>query len=197
MFEGLAAESAVYSTLQGGTEYRSWRAEHPRRERPDAHRAVSRALERGRDVLTIELSRPEVRNALDARMRDELWDAFLVGASDPALSIRWSGRGPSFCSGGDLDEFGTVPDPATGHLVRLTRSLGLAIHRLADRTTVHVHGACTGSGIELPAFAGTVVATPDSRFSLPELAPRADPRRGRDRQPARRGSVATGPPGWR
>ncbi len=168
VFDGLAAESAVYSTLQGGTEFRQWRADHPRRERPlpDAPAVL---VSRAGDTIDIVLNRPEVRNALDARMRDELWEAFLVAASDPTLSIRWTGGGPTFCSGGDLDEFGSSPDPATGHLVRLSRSIGLAVHQLADRVTVHVHGACAGSGIELPAFAGTVVATPDSRFSLPEV----------------------------
>ena len=168
VFDGLAAESAVYSTLQGGSEFRQWRRQNPRRDRPAPDVPAVLVGRRG-DVLDIVLNRPEVRNALDARMRDELWDALLVAAADPALTVHWSGAGPSFCSGGDLDEFGSVSDPASGHLIRLSRSLGLAIHRVADRTTAHVHGACAGSGIELPAFAGTVVAAPDARFSLPEL----------------------------
>jgi enoyl-CoA hydratase/carnithine racemase len=74
-----------------------------------------------------------------------------------------------FCSGGDLDEFGTVADPATGHLVRVTRSVGRAVHEVAARTTVHVHGPNAGSGVELAAFAGTVVAAPDATFVLPEV----------------------------
>jgi hypothetical protein len=32
-----------------------------------------------------------------------------------------------------------------------------------------LHGACIGSGIEFPAFAGRVVAAPDAWFQLPEL----------------------------
>ena len=32
-----------------------------------------------------------------------------------------------------------------------------------------LHGACIGAGIELPAFAGRVVAAPDSSFRLPEV----------------------------
>lgn len=168
VFDGLAAESAVYSTLQGGTGFRRWRADHPRRARSTSDAPAVRVTRRG-DTLDIVLNRPEVRNALDARMRDELWDALLVAAADPTLSVDWSGAGPSFCSGGDLDEFGSVSDPASGHLIRLSRSLGLAVHQVADRVTAHLHGACAGSGIELPAFAGTVVASPDARFSLPEL----------------------------
>jgi enoyl-CoA hydratase/carnithine racemase len=36
--------------------------------------------------------------------------------------------------------------------------------------TVRVHGDCIGAGLELPAFAGRVVAAPASRFRLPETA---------------------------
>jgi enoyl-CoA hydratase/carnithine racemase len=35
--------------------------------------------------------------------------------------------------------------------------------------TVELHGACFGSGIELPAFAGRVIAAPDTSIALPEL----------------------------
>ena len=44
------------------------------------------------------------------------------------------------------------------------------MHELADRVTVELHGACFGSGIELPAFAGRVVAAPDTAIALPEIA---------------------------
>jgi enoyl-CoA hydratase/carnithine racemase len=33
----------------------------------------------------------------------------------------------------------------------------------------HVHGACVGAGVELPAFARRVVAAPDTWFQLPEV----------------------------
>ena len=128
------------------------------------------AVARSGDRLEITLVRPHARNALDARMRDELWDAFQIALADPSLQVRWRGDGPAFSSGGDLDEFGSRPDPATAHLVRLARSLGSVVHELADRITVELHGACFGSGIELPAFAGRVVAAPDTAIALPELA---------------------------
>ena len=41
--------------------------------------------------------------------------------------------------------------------------------RLADRVRAEVHGACLGAGIELPAFAGRVIATEDAFFQLPEV----------------------------
>jgi len=169
VWEGLVAESAVYSSLQSGAEFAAWRAAHPPRAREAASTSPVRVARDG-DVLEVTLDRPEVRNALDASMRDALWDAFAVALSDPVVRVRWRGDGVAFCAGGDLDEFGSRPDPATGHLVRLTRSLGAVVHELADRVTVELHGACFGSGIELPAFAGRVVAAADTSIALPELS---------------------------
>ena len=40
----------------------------------------------------------------------------------------------------------------------------------AERVHAELHGTCLGAGIELPAFAGRVVAWPDTTFRLPEVA---------------------------
>ena len=53
---------------------------------------------------------------------------------------------------------------------RIPRSAGALIFRLRERIEVHVHGACIGAGIELPAFAARIKARPDAFFQLPEVA---------------------------
>jgi enoyl-CoA hydratase/carnithine racemase len=103
-------------------------------------------------------------------MRDGLCEMLDVALHDDSVAdVRVRGRGPSFCSGGDLDEFGEFPDPATAHLIRTTRSPARRFAALADRLHVRVHGACLGAGVELPAFAAHVTAAADARFGLPEL----------------------------
>jgi hypothetical protein len=167
--EGLLAESAVYSTLQGGPEFAAWRADRPRRD-PPLEEGPAVLCERDGPRLELRLNRPERRNALSARMREELLDALAVAALDDTVAeVHLRGEGPSFCSGGDLDEFGTFPDPATAHLVRVGRSAGAAVHAVTDRVVAHLHGACVGSGIEVPAFAGRVLAAPDTTIALPEI----------------------------
>ncbi len=166
--EALAAESAVYSTLQAGPEFTAWRASTPQRPRtaggPDAVR-----VERDGSTMSITLDRPARHNAYDATMRDG-FVAALQAAFDPDVSrIVIRGAGPSYCSGGDLDEFGTRPDPATAHLVRLTRSAARLIHHLAEKVEVELHGWCIGAGIELPAFAAHVRAAPSTSIVLPEV----------------------------
>jgi enoyl-CoA hydratase/carnithine racemase len=104
-------------------------------------------------------------------MRDELAAALLVAAADASIThVELSGTGPSFCSGGDLTEFGTSDDPVLAHLVRTTRSPAALLATVAERTVALVHGSCVGAGVELPAFAGRVVADPDATFRLPEVA---------------------------
>ncbi|HEX6424508.1 MAG TPA: enoyl-CoA hydratase/isomerase family protein [Acidimicrobiales bacterium] len=166
---GLTAESAVYSALQAGPEFARWRAARPRRSRPPEGEPVALVRDGGR--LDVTLCRPQVRNALDTAMRDGLVEAFALAAVDGSITeVHLRGDGPDFCAGGDLDEFGTFPDPATAHLVRLQQSPGRAIAAVADRVTAHLHGACIGSGIELPAFAGTVVADESTVVGLPEVS---------------------------
>jgi enoyl-CoA hydratase/carnithine racemase len=169
--DGLVAESAVYSTLQAGPEFAAWRTSRPVFP-PSADDGRSRVnIERAGSTLHITLTRPDRLNSLDARMRDELLDALSIARADPDVSrIELRGEGRAFSAGGDLNEFGSRSDPATAHLIRLQRSVARSIDALAARTTSFVHGPCVGSGIELVAFGGTVVAHPGTTISLPEVS---------------------------
>jgi enoyl-CoA hydratase/carnithine racemase len=169
--EALLAESFAYATLQAGPEFAAWlRARGaPRVVAPDPEAPVL-AL-RDADVLTLVLNRPARRNAFSSALRDALVEALsLVVADDGVREVVLRGAGPAFCSGGDLDEFGSLPDAATAHAVRATRSAARLLADCADRVHVRVHGACVGAGAELPAFARRVSAAPDAFFELPELA---------------------------
>jgi enoyl-CoA hydratase/carnithine racemase len=166
--DALVVESLGYSTLQAGPDHQAWLASRTPREQLTVDQPVE--VSRDEDLLQVRLNRPERRNAINAATRDALLDAFAIADADPGLAIEWSGAGPAFCAGGDLDEFGTVIDPVSGHLIRTTRSLGAVVHRLRDRVTVRMHGPCAGAGIELPAFARHVIADADTTFLLPELA---------------------------
>ncbi|HEX2383127.1 MAG TPA: enoyl-CoA hydratase/isomerase family protein [Acidimicrobiales bacterium] len=167
--DGLVAESSAYSLLQAGPEFGRWLAARGRRERPESTEPPVLVHREGHRF-DITLNRPHVRNALNRSMRDALLGALAVPAADPTVTeVRLQGAGPVFCSGGDLDEFGSFDDPANAHVVRLATSIGRAIDAVRDRVIVHMHGRCAGSGVELPAFAGRVVAAADTSFSLPEV----------------------------
>jgi hypothetical protein len=171
--EALIAESLVYSLLQSGPEFGAWRSEHAQRERAPRKPNLAPAVLAVRDgeTLDLTLNRPEKHNAFSAEMRDALCEGLIVALGDASIrEVRLRGAGRSFSSGGDLDEFGTLPDPVTAHMIRSTRNAGRMLSDCAERVVCFVHGACVGAGAELPAFARRVVAAPDAYFQLPEAS---------------------------
>jgi len=170
--KALHAESLTYAVLQTGATYQRWLGARAPQSGADADISpeVAVATELTGSLLTITLQRPAKRNALNVAMRDQLTQALELVDLDPGIDgAVLRGAGDNFCAGGDLDEFGSTPSPAVGHHVRLMRSLPALMHRVSSRVRVHAHGACVGAGIELPAFAATIVAHPDATFCLPEI----------------------------
>lgn len=166
--QALQAESLTYAVLQTGDTFQRWLASREQAPVSDQASAVETQLDGS--TLRITLTRPERRNALNIAMRDGIAEALQLLDLDPTIDgAILAGAGSNFCAGGDLDEFGSTPSPAVGHQVRLLRSLPSLMHRVADRMRVHVHGSCVGAGIELPAFANSIIATPDATFRLPEI----------------------------
>jgi hypothetical protein len=167
--EALVAESTAYSMLQGSAEFATWRASRPARPVVDPDDVV--VVTRIGETLDVVLNRPSRHNAFSMAMRDRLVEALRLALVDDEIDrIVLSGAGRSFSSGGDLDEFGSFGDPARAHGVRLTRSAARLMARLSARVECRLHGACMGAGIELPAFAGQLIAKPDTFFALPEVA---------------------------
>lgn len=168
--DALALESFAYSTLLGGGEFRAWRDARPAIGQAANIEAPFLQIAREDQRVTITLSRPATRNPICAGMRDALFEALaavLDDPSEPDLLLR--GAGACFSTGGDLAEFGAATDLAFAHTVRTARSNARLIAELGPRAKVVLHGACIGSGIEIPAAAAHRIARPDAFFQLPEL----------------------------
>lgn len=167
---GLIVESLAYASLQAGREFQRWLASHQAHPDRPHHDEPAVVYERLNDHLDIRLNRPQRRNAFSVELRDALMEPLQLLLADETLqtaSLRGNGR--CFSSGGDLDEFGSVPDPASGHLIRSLRLPSRLVAQLSTRLQCHLHGACIGAGIELPAFCQQVVAHEKTYFQLPEL----------------------------
>lgn len=166
----LFAESLSFSTLQHGQEFESWllQQKEPRREEESAKDIVQ--VKRNQSSLFITLNNPRRHNAWSSAMRDAVCEALAIAIEDRSIkSVEINGNGPSFCSGGDLSEFGLARDAGVAHVSRLARSAANLLETLRNRVSVHVHGACIGAGVELPAFASIFCASEDTFFQLPEV----------------------------
>lgn len=170
LVQALRVESLAYATLQAGAEYAGWLADLAEQPKPPVEEGAAVLMDRDGPRLALTLNRPGNRNAMSVEMRDALDEAFQLVLADESIElVSISGAGKCFSTGGDLSEFGTVPDAATGHIVRGLSVPGGLLARCADRVTVHMHGACIGSGVEFPAFAGRVTASSKTHFQLPEV----------------------------
>ncbi|MGB3895072.1 enoyl-CoA hydratase/isomerase family protein [Mycolicibacter sinensis] len=169
---GVVTESLAYSVLQAGPEFAGWLAERGPATAPDTSDPV--LIDRDGDTLRLRFNRPQRHNAFTNAMRAALLDGLAVAAADTSIDeVVLCGAGRSFCSGGDLAEFGGFTDVPSAHLARTRYSPALALDaltaQLGDRCRADIHGQVLGSGLEMAAFCGRVRAHPDAVLGLPEL----------------------------
>lgn len=120
-------------------------------------------------VAFVTLNRPEVLNAYNVEMRDELFSALDAVRDDPGLRVLvLQGAGRAFCSGGDLSEFGTAPSPLVARWVRWRRDVWGLLASLDPITIAAVHGLVVGSGLEMALLCDLVLAADDAIMALPE-----------------------------
>lgn len=173
--EGLFVESVAYSLLQTGPEFGKWLAQNRSTERNRGRESSVVKVSREDHELRVVLDESERRNAYSRVMRDELRAALTVAVVDESIErVIVSGNGTNFSSGGDLAEFGEARSPIDAHFARSTDSVPRLLITLAERIgsglEFRVHGSNVGAGVELAAFAGRLVAAPDSTFRLPEVS---------------------------
>jgi len=116
-------------------------------------------------VATIALNRPEVRNALNLEMCEELLEV-LRKIDTRLVFVR--GNGAVFCGGADVKE----RTGKSGQWVRERRLKAFAAYEALEALPMPcialVHGAAIGSGCEIAAACDFIVATPDAIFRTPE-----------------------------
>ena len=117
-------------------------------------------------VRTVTLNRPEVLNAINARMHDELEEAFnqYAAAPDEHLCVV-TGTGRAFCAGTDLKAAiaeGRRPYPAHGYAGLVER------FDCPKPFVAAVNGLALGGGFELALACDVIIAAQSAGFGLPE-----------------------------
>jgi methylglutaconyl-CoA hydratase len=126
-----------------------------------------------RGALTIELHRPEVRNAFNETLIEELSRIFAWAAGESAVRvIVFRGQGPVFCAGGDLNwmKRSTTLTLAENHAdtLRLTKMFE-QLNECPKPVVGVIHGAAIGGGVGLVSICDYVVAEAATQFSLSEV----------------------------
>ena len=122
-------------------------------------------------VAWITLNRPDVLNAINMQMRDELWDALHAVRDDPDVRVAvFMGAGErAFSAGADISEFGTAPSVIEARRARRQRDVWQFMLDLPKPLIAAIHGYALGAGIELPMCCDIRIASEDARFGLPEV----------------------------
>ena len=114
-------------------------------------------------TLTITLNRPKIKNAMNRKAFDLLFDILRAASVDDAVrAVIVTGSGGDFCSGADIS------DAPIGHPLSRVRHLSRtaeAIYSFPKPVIAMVEGVAVGAGWNLALCCDLVVASTNSRFS--------------------------------
>src|SRR6202042_3157417 len=133
-------------------------------------------------VATITMNRPDMANAQDSTLIDELDAALDLAAADDAVRVViLAGAGKHFSSGHDLKALvsGDGSDPWVAmretpegkfhHEKTMYYDRCMRIHDFRKPTIAAVQGSCVAAGLMLAAMCDLIVAADDAEFSNPVL----------------------------
>lgn len=124
-------------------------------------------------VARLWMNRPEVHNALNEAMIDELTCAFVsLGEDSSVRMIVLSGRGQSFSAGADVESMkrqGGAPLDANLANARQLAEMFRAIAFSPKPTIARVNGAAIGGGLGLVAACDIAVASSAAVFATSEV----------------------------
>jgi enoyl-CoA hydratase/carnithine racemase len=124
-------------------------------------------------VATIELNRPQTRNAMRLQSYDELVDALRGIADDPSIrSLLLTGRGKGFCAGDDFsDIFTSDTKDSWQKNRRIGRLTGRGLNEVVDAfmrveipTVAAINGAAVGMGMDLAVLCDIRYAADSAKF---------------------------------
>jgi crotonobetainyl-CoA hydratase len=123
-------------------------------------------------VRLLTLNRPEVLNAVNAKLATQLGEHLEAAEADHDVDVVvLTGAGRAFCAGSDMRV--TSAGGSVLPQVQEWGYAGIVRHRIGKPVVAAVNGDCYGGGFEIVLACDMAVAAAGARFALPET------RRGR------------------
>ncbi len=119
----------------------------------------------------VTLNRPEALNVYNVQMRDELYEVLGAIRDDDEVRVGIvNGAGEkAFCAGADLSEFLMAPPPVAARKVRFARDVWRLFLSIPQPMIAALHGYVLGSGMEIALCCDIRIASPETKFGLPEM----------------------------
>jgi enoyl-CoA hydratase len=119
----------------------------------------------------VTMNRPEVRNAMNTRMMEELRDCFAGFYIDPgtAACLVLTGEGAGFCSGADLKERKGMTDDTWRRQHAIVEQMMRALMDCPVPIIAAVNGAAYAGGMEVALGCDFIYAAQSARFALTEV----------------------------
>lgn len=126
-----------------------------------------------RGVAWLRLAREDVHNAMNAQMITELTEAAQRLGRDPAVRVVvLTGKGRSFCAGGDLGWMRAqmaADGPTRARGARALADMLGALDRMPKPLIARVQGQAFGGGVGLMSVCDVAVGVEDAKFGLTEV----------------------------
>ena len=124
-------------------------------------------------VARLTLDRPEVHNAMDARLIGELLEAARrLDADEGVRAVVLSGAGASFCAGADLNWMKDMAAREEAQQLEGSRQVALLLMALNDLSKPligRINGPAYGGGVGLVSVCDIAIGTPGAKFALREV----------------------------
>ncbi len=124
-------------------------------------------------IARVTLARPEVRNAFNAELIEQLYETFAeITAADDIRAVVLAGEGPVFCGGADINwmraSLDLEYDANLGDAERMS-DMFRAIDNCPKPVVARIHGAALGGGAGLAAVCDIAIAAEDAIFGFTEV----------------------------
>jgi len=140
---------------------------------PDTPTLLTR-IDRG--TLHVSINRPDVRNAMNEQVLDDLITVFThLADRDDLRAVVLRGVEGNFCAGGDIKDFSRIrqrpAEPGSDPIAAFNRRFGemLELVNAAPQATIAVtEGAVLGGGFGLACVADVTITHKNASFGMPE-----------------------------